>query len=32
MLEQRKDVLRKIYLFSGVGDNDLEALARVAKL
>jgi CRP-like cAMP-binding protein len=30
MSEQKKDVLRKIYLFSGVADNDLEALARVA--
>ena len=30
MSEQKKDVLRKIYLFSGVTDNDLEALARVA--
>lgn len=30
MLEQRKAALRKIYLFSGLSDHDLETLARLA--
>lgn len=30
MSEQRKEALKKIYLFSGLQDNDLEALAQVA--
>jgi CRP/FNR family transcriptional regulator, dissimilatory nitrate respiration regulator len=30
MPERKKDILRKIYLFSGLGDKDLEALAQVA--
>lgn len=30
MSEQKKDVLRKIYLFSGLNDRDLETLARLA--
>ncbi len=30
MFEQKKDVLKKIYLFSGLNDRDLETLARLA--
>jgi len=30
MTERKQDILRKIYLFSGLGDRDLEALAQVA--
>jgi CRP-like cAMP-binding protein len=30
MSEQRKEALKKIYLFSGLQDNDLEALTQVA--
>jgi CRP/FNR family transcriptional regulator, dissimilatory nitrate respiration regulator len=30
MLEQKKDVLRKIYLFSGLNESDLETLSRLA--
>jgi CRP/FNR family transcriptional regulator, dissimilatory nitrate respiration regulator len=30
MTERKPDVLRKIYLFSGLGDKDLEVLARLA--
>jgi len=30
MSERKKDILKKIYLFSGLGDKDLEALAQVA--
>ena len=30
MTTPKKDILRKIYLFSGLGDNDLETLARLA--
>jgi CRP/FNR family transcriptional regulator len=30
MTEQKKDILRKIYLFSGLGDADLAALAKLA--
>jgi CRP/FNR family transcriptional regulator len=30
MSEQKKDVLRKIYLFSGLKESDLETLARLA--
>jgi CRP-like cAMP-binding protein len=30
MVEQKKDVLKKIYLFSGLNDSDLETLSRLA--
>ena len=30
MAERKKDILKKIYLFSGLGDNDLESLAQLA--
>ena len=30
MTEGKKDILKKIYLFSGLMDGDLEALAQVA--
>lgn len=30
MFEQKKDVLKKIYLFSGLNDRDLETLSRLA--
>jgi CRP/FNR family transcriptional regulator len=30
MSEQKKDVLKKIYLFSGLNDSDLETLSRLA--
>ena len=30
MTERKSDILRKIYLFSGLGDKDLESLARLA--
>jgi len=30
MIPDKKDILRRIYLFSGLAENDLETLAQVA--